>query len=286
MPKISENKLIEQIKRLKEIKPRKEWVILTKSELFNETKEQETFKIPAQRIRIWNLLQVSNLRFFASKQLAYSFVAVIFIFVGLIGFANNTVPGDLLFPIKKITEQSTAALNGETILKQNLTTLNHRINDLARVSKNGETSKIPFVMSEVNENASALAESLKKELITDPATINEIAINLKTLASVAGEDLIENSGMKVLYKTVVESQIADMEKSTLTEKQIVILEEVKKLYEEEKYYNALELILNGQSNEQINENNEVINKDEDTENLENKIIEIKNKEENNIEKTN
>jgi len=261
MPRISEKKLIGQIRELKEIKPRKEWVILTKSEIFNEIGESK--KIFAQN-NIVPSFKIKIPTFFFSKKLAYSSIAFVFIFIGLIGFANNTVPGDLLFPIKKITEQSTAALSGETALKQNLTTLNHRINDLAQVSKGGKISRIPSVMNEVNANASALAENLKKELIADSATISEIAISLKTLATVMGPDLAENSDMKILYKTVIESQVADMEKSTLTEKQAETLKEVKELYKEEKYQRALELTLDSQ----INKNQE--NKEEN----------------NNIEKTN
>ena len=272
MTKISEKKLIEQMRELKEIKPRQEWVVLAKARIFDES---VALKIPAQKIGFWDLIRYWNSELGISKKMAYSFVAVIFISVGLVGFANNTVPGDMLFSIKKITEQSTAALSGETLLRQNLATLNNRINDLAQVSKEGKTAKISSAMSEVSVNASALTENLKKELVADSATIKEIAVSLKTLASIIGTDLSENSEMKILYKTVVESQIADMEKSTLTEKQAEVLEEAKELYKEEKYLSALEIIL---TINQADADNSADNSD-----TENKDI-IEEKETNKIEK--
>ena len=63
------------------------------------------------------------------------------------------------------------------------------------------------------------------------------------MADVPGTDLSENSDVKDLYQTVVQSQIADLEKSTLTDDQANILIEIKSLYDQGKYNDALEKIL-------------------------------------------
>lgn len=248
--------LIEQIKELKEIKPRQEWVVLAKSQIFAE--EQKFAKIPAQKISIpgiisnWNRLfhscnsaelskfQISNS---FSRRLAYSFATMLFIFVGLIGFAQYTMPGDLLFPIRKIAEQSEATLMGQTALKQNVATLNNRINDLAKAAKEGKKDNIPSAISEINTNASELAKDLKNNSVTDAETLKEIAVSLKTLANVPGTDLNASAEVKDLYQAVVEGQIADLEETTLTENQEEILIEIKDLYEQGKYIDALEEIL-------------------------------------------
>lgn len=163
--------------------------------------------------------------------------------VGLIGFAQYTMPGDLLFPVRKLAEQSEAALIGQTVVKQNVVTFNNRINDLAKAAKEGKKDNIPSAISEINTNASELAKSLKENPVDDPNTLKEIAVSLKVLADVPGADLTANPEVKDLYQTVVERQIADLEKTTLTDSQQEMLIEVKDLYSQEKYIDALEEIL-------------------------------------------
>jgi hypothetical protein len=162
--------------------------------------------------------------------------------VGVFGFAQYTVPGDLLFPVKKIAEQSQAALIGQSGLKQDVATLNSRINDLAQIAKEGKKDNIPSAISEVNANASQLAKNLKDNPTQDPQTIKDIANSLKTLADVTGTDLSGNPDVKDLYQTVVQSQIADLQKTTLTDDQKNILFEAEDLYNQGKYNDALEKI--------------------------------------------
>lgn len=240
MAKITQKQLIEQIRALKEIKPRQEWVVLAKSQTFyGKTAEERVVKIPARKISIFDIIASINLQ----KKFAYSFATLVFVIVGLVGFAQHTMPGDLLFPVRKISEQSQAALSGQTGLKQNVATLNSRINDLAQAAKQGKKNNIPSAISEVNTQVLELAKDLKNNPVTDLATLKEIAASLKTLADVPGTDLSANSDVKDLYQTIVESQIADLEKTTLTDGQNDILTEAKELYEQGKYIDSLEKIL-------------------------------------------
>jgi hypothetical protein len=234
---MNQKALISSIKGLKEIKPRQEWVVLAKSQIFAEA-ETRAVKAPAQRINFSEVLSFM----FAQRKVAYSFATIMFIFVGLVGFAHYTLPGDALFPLKKITEQSTAALSGETSLKQNVQTLNNRIHDLAQAAKAGKKASISPAIDEVKANVFELAKNLKNNP-TDSATIKEIASSLKTLASVQGTDLTSNPDVEILYKEVVENQLADLSKATLTDEQQKIFDDAQKLYDEEKYVDALEAIL-------------------------------------------
>ena len=239
MTKITQKKLIEQMKMLKEIKPRKEWAVLLKSQILSEQKE--ITPVQAQSAGFENF--ISNFKFQISnsfsRRLAYSFAVILFLVVGVFGFARYTVPGDLLFPVKKIAEQSQAALTGQSGLKQNVATLNSRINDLAQVAKNGRTGNIPSAISEVAQ----AAKDLKDNSIQDPNTLKEIASSLKTLADVPGTDLSANSDVKDLYQTVVQSQIADMQKATLTDDQQKTLTQAEDLYGQGKYEQAFEILL-------------------------------------------
>lgn len=246
MAKLTEEQLIGQIKTLKEIKPRKEWVSLLKSEILisnsktNETKD----KIENLNFGFWNLFRNFDLGFrIYSKRLVYAFATLAFVIVGLVGFARNTVPGDLLFPIKRLAEQSQASLTGQTKLSQDVANLNSRINDLAQVTKEGKKNSIPSAISEVRANASVLSKNLKDNPVKNQQTLKEIAASLKTLADVSGTDLTANEDVKDLYQTVVESQIIDLRKTSLTDEQKETLKEIEDLYNQEKYSEALEKIL-------------------------------------------
>jgi hypothetical protein len=240
MAKLTQKKLISQLQELKQIQPRHEWVVLAKSQIFASPAEalaKEGRK--AQAVSIFDIIR----SFGFQRKLAYSFATLAFMAVGLIGFAQYTMPGDLLFPVRKLAEQSEAALIGQTVVKQNVVTFNNRINDLAKAAKEGKKDNIPSAISEINTNASELAKSLKENPVDDPNTLKEIAVSLKVLADVPGADLTANPEVKDLYQTVVERQIADLEKTTLTDSQQEMLIEVKDLYSQEKYIDALEEIL-------------------------------------------
>ena len=174
--------------------------------------------------------------------MAYALAVILLLIIGVFGFATQTMPGDLLFPIRKIAEQSQATLTGQTALRQEVVKLSNRINDLAQVAKEGRVNNIPSAISEINNNVSELAKNLKNNPV-DSATIKEIAVSLKTLADVPGTDLSASPAMIDLYQTLVQQQIADLEKSTLTDDQQTTLNEVKDLYQQGKYSDALEKIL-------------------------------------------
>jgi Na+-transporting NADH:ubiquinone oxidoreductase subunit NqrC len=242
MSKITQKQLIDQIKILQEIKPRKEWASLLKSQiLIGGIPEKTAVKAESFQTKAIGILEVLE-NAFLKRKLAYSFAALVFVVVGLVGFAQYTMPGDALFPIKKIAEQSEAALTGQTSLRQSVAALGNRINDLAVAAKEGKKNNIPSVISEVKNNASELAKNLKNNSV-DTATIKEIAVSLKTLANVPGTDLTANTDVKDLYQAIIESQLADLQKATLTDEQKESLTEAQDLYDQQKYVEALEKIL-------------------------------------------
>lgn len=235
MAKITEKQLISQLKELKAIKPRQQWAVLLKSQILSE-KEAKMVQ-PAANAGILDILSA----IFAPRKLAYAFAVVLFLIVGIFGFARYTVPGDLLFPVRKIAEQSQAALSGQTALKQNAASLSSRIKDLAQVAKAGKTNSIPSAISEINANASELVKDLKNN--PDPQTVKDIASSLKTLADVTGADFTANPDVENLYQTVVQNQITDLQKETLTDEQQKTLADAEDLYNQGKYTDALEKIL-------------------------------------------
>jgi len=238
MTKITQKQLIESLKQFKEIKPRKEWAVLLKSQILTE-KETVIVSVPAKRINFMDAIA----SVFSQRKLAYSFAVVLFLIVGVFGFAQHTVPGDLLFPVRKVAEQSQAALTGQSGLKQSVANLNNRINDLVQVAKEGKKANIPSAIDEIKTDASYLTKSLKSSKTENSQTIKDIVSSLKTLADVPGTDLTATPAIKGLYQAVVQSQIVDLQETTLADEQKETLSQAIELYNQGKYTEALEKIL-------------------------------------------
>jgi len=175
---------------------------------------------------------------FASRKLAYAFAVVLLFVAGVFGFARYTVPGDMLFPVKKIADQSVATLSGQTQLNQNVTALKNSVNDLAMVAGKKMTDNIPSAISEVKE----AAKDLNANPTQDPQTIKDIAGSLKTLADVPGTDLSANSDVENLTKATVQDLITYYQGITLTAAQQNILAEAQDSYNNKDYNGALEKI--------------------------------------------
>jgi hypothetical protein len=222
MSKITQKQLIDQIKALKEIKPRKEWAVLLKSQILEEKKLEPIQEQSAGLIDIFCSV-------FFQKKLAYSFAAVLFLIVGIVSFTK-------LLPTEKMPQQI-ASLTTQTESIQNVADLNNKISDLAKATKESSAAG-----NDINTKISALAKSLKNTQVKDPQTIKKIA---KTLADISGKDLNKNSDQDVkdIYQTIVQSQIADLQKTTLNNDQKNALAKAKDLYDTGKYGEALEKIL-------------------------------------------
>lgn len=210
MTKITEKQLIESLRQLKAIKPRKEWAVLLKSQILSG--ERVKAIIPAQKISFSDIL----LSVFAPKKLAYVFAVILFLIIGIFGFTRYT------------------SVDNQTVLKQNVAALSNGINDLA---KQGKTES---VINEIQTRASELARNTKS---ADAAVKKEIAASLKTLADVTGVDLSANPDVNNLYQNVVQQQISDFEKATLTDSQKTALSKAEDLYNQGNYESALDIIL-------------------------------------------
>ena len=241
MQELNENQIIQKLKQMKQIKPRQNWSDLTLSRILSG---METQGILVNKVGFTDVVHnVFNMLF--QNKLAYSLALFAFVIVGVLSFAGATVPGDALFPVKKLAEESQATLSGRTGLSQNITTINNRIKDLEKVAKEGRAESIPATINEIKTEVLAMTNSLKAAPLDalKEGEVREIADTLKVLAGITGADLTGDESVQDLYKLVVQNQMSDLEKSTLTEEQAEALSEIKVLYEDGKYAEALEAIL-------------------------------------------
>lgn len=240
---LTEKELISKLQTLKDIKPRQNWVVFTKREILGQNTAAVKTNYKEKFLGISDILPALTFQ----RKLAYAFATVLLIMVGMFGFAQYTVPGDLLFSVKKITEQSQASLSGQTSLRQNVASLGNRINELTQVAKEGRTANIPSAINEVRQSVSKVTESLKASLVKDSQSAKELASEvqkikqLQTLADLTGAPEIKS--LNDTLAVLVQNEITDLEKTTLTEDQQIILKDVKDLYDKGDYATALEKIL-------------------------------------------
>lgn len=227
---MAEKDLISQLKELKQIKPREEWVVLAKSRILGEEK-----KFSLSPLLGWKL--------------AFAPVISVFIVVGLFGFAQNTVPGDFLFSVKKITE--IAQVGFSSVVDKPAVSLkmaNKRLEDLSRIAEANQVRSLSPTIEEfranINEATRQLAEldvNATGELILEARKLEENKQKIESvLGAVIGEtDELENALIQ-LEKRTADYLISDLEERTLSEKGQKLLSEAKELFAAGDYSSSLE----------------------------------------------
>lgn len=234
------------IRQLKEIKPRQEWVSLLKSQILNPAQASQIVEhtdifTAERKANIWDL--VSGVMH--QKKFAYASATFVFLVVAFLGFARYTMPGDVLYPIKKVAEQQ---------IQTPLKIAYNRSEELMKIVKENKTQNLAPAITEYKASISDAVKNLTNALtaqddkqavaqvIAEVKKIQENQMQLETLGvDMGGTD--EMSELNEMLSQIVENQIADLSESTLTDDQLMILSEATSLYEEGSYSEALEKIM-------------------------------------------
>lgn len=225
---MTEEQLTSKLQELKQIKPRKEWVVLAKSQILGNNVFNS--KIDGNSV----LLDILRLIF--QRKFAYSLVAFLFVTAGLFGFMKYVLPDNKTQSVK-VAQQS----------QENLVSIKSDIEDFKAKSKNlSEIAKlnsqdITSAVEEVKDAAKGLTDAIEK----DPQLAKAVALeinNNKTYLDIPGGDGLKETS-DILYKTIDNQMIEDLENTTLTESQQEALYIAKDLYNQGKYSYALESIL-------------------------------------------
>ncbi len=247
MAKITETQLIDTLKGLKDIKPNKQWAVLLKSQILDcGAEKQVEFNAADFRTNKAGIGEIV-LRMFSQKKLAYASATFAFLVIGIFGFARYTMPGDIFYPVKRIAEQTQ---------QTPLQIAYNRSEDLIKVVKENKTQNLAPAITEYKASISDAVKNLSdslvvakggdknavEEIINEVKKIQENQKQLETLG-VNIEDSEQISELDAALSFIVENQIADLEDSTLTDKQQETLEKVKELFMQGEYSQALEEIL-------------------------------------------
>lgn len=237
-----EAEIIKKLQGLKEIKPNRNWVSLTKSQILGVEKP--------------------TLNPFLIFKPAYAGLVVVFILFGVFGVAQSSLPGDLLFPIKKITEKGRAVFISEAE-KPNfqLKLTSERLDDLSKIAQANQVERLSFALKEFSatkaEAEKEVSNSIKNKSEEEAVKIaKKVALEIKeinekegeVLASLGLEPTKEGAGESTA-KTIVGILINDAAHSSLTEEQEDDLAKIIEYYENNNYQGALELYLTGSLNQ-------------------------------------
>lgn len=214
-----EDELIAKIRKLKQIKPEKKWVFLTKKRILGEIEIFPFFKP------------------------VYAGLFLIFLLIGLFGVSQKSLPGEPLYYIKKVGEKfETTFLPEEEKPKANLELARRRVEELKRVVEKNDVSKLPAAINEFQNTVSQARENwVKSGIKADKEVVKT------TLAVVSDVEEIKAKGIEINdqdLKEIVEYLIKDFETRTLTEKQKEILERAKEYFETENYLKAADELSN------------------------------------------
>jgi len=231
---MQEKELIRTIKELKKIKPRKDWVLLTKEQILGTSTELSTSE--EKRFELFPLFKP-----------AYAGLFLLLFVVGLLGISSSALPGEPLYVIKRISERTQAALvPQEEESRLNLELANRRLEELGQIAKNNEVKKLAPAINEFQASVSQAAKKIasggkpNKETVAQIIRLEEAKKDMEKTYGIAG---LEASAESDPTKMVAEMLIEDTEQRTLSQEQLPIFEEAKTLYQEGNYSEALIKIL-------------------------------------------
>lgn len=228
---MKETELINELQKLRKIQPRKDWIVFTKTKILGDTP------------------RVSPFVFFRP---AFAGALALGLLMGLFFISQNALPGELLYPVKKLSEKTQKIfVSKENRPEFQLKLTEKRLTELQEIVEKNDTRKLSSALSELN----ASKDNAKKEISkiqNNPNLVERIApmaqkndeTEKQIRASIGiGNEEEKEPGVKI----IVESLIKNRKGSILTDEQKSDLEKVEEYYENEQYQKAFELYMTSPS---------------------------------------
>jgi len=239
---MNDKQLISKLQELRQIKPSQDWVVSLKREIVGGQ--------PGFGTQILTVFEVLPRMIFQSK-LAYATIACFAILFGTFTFAQNTVPGDLLFSVKKMAEQSQGALlSSANQSNYNLDIVNRRLGELADVIKENKTNNIAPAIQEVKNGIAQTVKDISSNtndftsIAVKVQKIQQAKRNVETLGVVMLQESNElNDALAPLVENEIKVLTQSSDSGNLNLEQEIRLVEVKSHYKKGEYTAALEKIL-------------------------------------------
>jgi hypothetical protein len=221
---MTEKEFISKIKELRSIKPDQDWAFSLKQRILAEEinrEERSTF--------------VLFRPLFAGLTLTFVFC------FGLFGMAQNSVPGDFLYGLKKFSEKGQSFfVSEENKTNFSLALANERLEELIRMAEENKVRNLSSAISQAQISLSEASRSLASE-DSDPEETRKIVGQLEErvqAVSSLGVNIETEEIKKLadsLNKDYAENLIFSIERATLTENQENVLKEMESLMEQGSY---------------------------------------------------
>jgi hypothetical protein len=249
---IEEKKLIEKLEEMSNIKPDADWVLLAEQKI--------TACEPAKKTFAW-----IDLGFVAKPafSLAFSAIAVVSLTGGVgLSLAQNALPGDLLYPVKKASQNVRMAfVSNKDMPMAQLELAQTKLEELAKVTRQDKNQgqKLAASIAETQRTIEKASKSLKQMSDTDKqefarqvvGQLESLKTQQKIIEQTIRTDIINDVQKSALaesaaayYKLYLDSEIERLENSSLTEAQELLLSDAKKALEESEVEEALDIVVN------------------------------------------
>ena len=213
---MTEKEVIEKIRLLKQIKPEKKWVFLTKERILGKP------------------------IFFPFLKPA--FAGLLFILI-IFGLSFTSLPGEPFYLIKKLVERGqTVFVPEEERPKLELELANKRLEELSKIAEKNDVKKLAPAINEAKESVAQATKNLVKSKKVDKEIVKktlELEKKRKEVEASLQTKITEENPAMVVAKYLIE----DFEKRTLTKDQKQILEKAKGYFENGDFAKVLELLL-------------------------------------------
>jgi len=188
---MEEKDIIQKLQSLKQIKPNRDWANWLKANILQTKPQNSLYNKPRIKLAVFSFISKYQ------KTLVPSLLA--FFFVCSFAFAQTTLPGSVLYPIKTLTQNAKihfASENTKPVVRLNVAKT--KMEDLGKV----ENHKKEII---------AIAKDIGKDLETVPLEIKKI--NKKQIALDVSKDIQERS--KDLKAMVDKIPLEDKEREEL-----------------------------------------------------------------------
>ncbi len=216
----TEKEIIKKIKLLKQIKPEKKWVFLTKEKILGKEPLFFPFLKPA-------------------------FAGLLFVLI-LFGLSFTSLPGEPFYLIKKLAERGqTVFIPDEQKPKLELELANKRLEELSKIAEKNDVKKLAPAINEAKESVAQATKNLVKSKKVDKEIVQktlQLEKKKQEVEKVLGTKITEEETENPT-KLVAKYLMEDLENRTLTEEQKQILEKAKEYFENGDFAKVLELLL-------------------------------------------
>lgn len=255
---MEDKELLAKLSHFKAIKPREEWVLLTRQRLIGEglpRGQAELGYAGLQKRGVWGM--VENIFEFVGRYAekpAFVIPCLALLVTGAAVWqgATRSLPGDALYPLRAAVEQIPLHFSAtEDRPFHTFTLAQQRLSDLKVAAEKNKVKNLPSAIQEFAANASKVSEEFlqivenqpekalqaSRRLIQLQKEKSEVEKILGTKIGEGREQEIENATRKL-----VEYELAYLETRSLTQKQAEMFAEAKAATEQGNYAAALEII--------------------------------------------